>query len=285
MRILYYTHSWYPFISGITLRYKQFVDHLKMDNEIVLLTPYDSPEYPGITTYRIDSMEIPDFYLKNNDTRNVRLANSVDISIITNIITVCKLHNIDIIHASCPDPFQLVLKCVSDMLNIPLVVMFHTNTYEYQKTYNIPQYISFIPQYIINTISKPDLILFPSNSSKQLLINNGLLTTDNNIKILPIYANTLIFYPSEPTHTNKWTVGKTKLLYVGRVELEKNIGEILDIMDDTMSLCIVGKGNDSERLRQISTERILDVKFVGLVDNDKLRYWYSSAEIVVMPSS
>ena len=287
MRILYYTHSWYPFVSGITLRYKQFVDYYKDNNEIVLLTPYESPQYPGITTYRIDGVPIPEEFLSKGDNRDVRTANYTNLALITELLTICKLHNIEIIHGACPDGFQFALKYVSTMLNIPLVFMFHTDMYEYSLYYNISSFIRCIEtllQYTMNRMTQPDLVLFPSNTNKLSNTNNGFLPLEYNNQILPIYANATIFYPSEPTKIAEWSDGKTKLLFVGRIEPEKNIDEIFDIMDDTMSLCIVGKGNDTERLRQIATERNLDVKFVGLVDNDQLRYWYSSADIVVIPS-
>jgi glycosyltransferase involved in cell wall biosynthesis len=219
------------------------------------------------------------------ETRDCRLANSLNFNLITELLIICKLHNIDIIHCSVPDFFQLPLKIVSNILNIPLVVMFHTNAYEYFELHNdLPICLYLFPQYIVNLTANPDLILFPSNAFAKSFDSIGVLPSEYNAKILPIYTNAQIFYPSEPTQIHEWTVGKTKLLYVGRVELEKNIVEILDVMDDTMSLCIVGKGNDTERLRQIVIDRNLDVKIVGLVDNDKLRYWYSSADIVVMPS-
>jgi 1,2-diacylglycerol 3-alpha-glucosyltransferase len=286
MRILYYTHSWFPIVSGVTLRYKQFIDYLKTNNEIVLVTPYDSPEYPGIITYRIEGIEIPEIYIDQHDKRDIRVANFMNLTLISNIISICIKHKIDIIHMTCPDGFQLILKSVSNILNIPLVFMFHTNLNSYvdNLTKAIPRFVFILPQYIMNKITNPELIIVPSNEHKQNLINDGLLSRNDNIDILPIYANTKLFYPSEPIHQCEWSIDKTKLLYVGRVELEKNIGEIVEIMDDSMSLCIIGKGNDIKRLREIAIDKNLDVKFLGLVENDKLRYWYSSADIIVMPS-
>ncbi len=268
------------------MRYKQFIDYLKSDNEIVLLTPYNSPEYPGIITYHIEGMEVPEIYFNKDDKRDIRVANFTNLSLIPKVIAICLKHNIDIIHMTCPDGFQLVLKSVSNILNIPLVFMFHTNLNSYVSNLiqPVPRYVFVLPQYIINKITNPDLIIIPSNEHKKSLINDGLLSRNDNINILPIYANTQLFYPSEPICNNEWSIDKTKLLYVGRVEFEKNLGEILEIMDDTMSLCIIGKGSDIKRLRQIVIERTLDVKFIGLVENDKLRYWYSSADIVIMPS-
>jgi glycosyltransferase involved in cell wall biosynthesis len=308
MKILYYTHSWYPIITGITIRYKHFIDNLKKDNEIVLITPYkDSPKYPGITTYHVDSMSIPDISFKDN-VRDIKVANMYNYhDIILQIIDICVKHNIEIIHLSCPDPIQVPLYYVSKILNIPVIFMYHTNLNDYCSTYNtlnfkhfgfIPSDITslvtdisknisiilpFLAQNIVNIISNPDLIILPSNTYKEQFVDMNICDT-SIIKILPIYIDTSVFYPSEQTKINMWTANKTRLLYVGRVELEKNIEEILEIMDKRMSLCIVGKGNDVSRLQKMAKDKNIDVRFIGFVDHHQLRYWYSSADIVVMPS-
>jgi glycosyltransferase involved in cell wall biosynthesis len=73
---------------------------------------------------------------------------------------------------------------------------------------------------------------------------------------------------------------------VGRVEQEKNIESIFHSMDETMSLCIVGKGGCeyNKHLHNISKDKNIDVSFIGHVDSNNLRYWYSSCDIFVMPS-
>ncbi len=53
MNILIYTHSWFPFISGVTIRYKQIVDGLKSNNNIILINPYSNEKYDGIRVIKI----------------------------------------------------------------------------------------------------------------------------------------------------------------------------------------------------------------------------------------
>jgi glycosyltransferase involved in cell wall biosynthesis len=73
---------------------------------------------------------------------------------------------------------------------------------------------------------------------------------------------------------------------VGRVEQEKNIESIFHCMDESMSLCIVGKGGSEYKnyIHNISKNKNIDVSFIGHVDSKQLRYWYSSCDIFIMPS-
>ena len=59
MNILIYTHSWFPFISGVTIRYKQIVDGLKSNNNIILINPYSDEKYDGIRVIKIKEQNIP----------------------------------------------------------------------------------------------------------------------------------------------------------------------------------------------------------------------------------
>ena len=57
-------------------------------------------------------------------------------------------------------------------------------------------------------------------------------------------------------------------------------------MDESMSLCIIGKSSDNyvQTINKKSKKKKLDVKIIGHIDNNKLRYWYSSCDIFIMPS-
>ena len=52
MNILIYTHSWFPKIDGVTIRYKNIIDSLKDKHNIYLVTPdfngIKNNKYPGI---------------------------------------------------------------------------------------------------------------------------------------------------------------------------------------------------------------------------------------------
>lgn len=281
MRILIYTHSWYPFVSGITFRYTQIIEELKHGNHIVLVTPYDSPEYDGITTIRIPGCEIPSVFLNPGDKRESRIGDPSQYLPIFNIVlNACIDYKIDVIHGSGPDGMQLLLKTVSIVYNIPLVMMYHTNMVAYCHDNPIARDTGIITQQFASVAAPPDLLVLPSKAYYNDLITDTIVSPEQPYYIIPLCVDLTIFYKTEPTKSTHWTPNKTRLLYVGRIELEKSIDIIIKSMDDSMCLCIVGQGNDKERLSAMGK----DVIFIGLVNSNELRYWYSSCDIFIMPS-
>ena len=279
MNILIYTHSWFPLITGVTVRYKQIIDHLKKNNNIILINPYSDEKYDGITVIKIEGQSIPDC-LNDNDKRDVRIADmSSYMSLFISINKICKDYNIDVIHCGGPDPMQILLKFVTVYNNIPYVIMLHTNLSKYGKA----KYINISLQKVVNSFV-PDLYILPSKTYYNELINDNLINADHSYFIMPQCVDHKIFYKTDPTKIHFWTQGKIRLLYVGRVENEKNIDDVLNSMDASMCLCIIGKGKHVGRLNKLSIELNLDVKFIGQVDSNELRYWYSSCDIFIMTS-
>ena len=279
MNVLIYTHSWFPFISGVTFRYKQIIDVLKKKTNIILINPYSDEKYHGITTIKINGQNIPDF-LNDNDKRDIRIADmSSYMPLFISINQICKDYKIDVIHCCGPDPMQILLKLVSVYNNIPYVVMLHTNLSKSGKDKDL----NITLQKMINTFV-PDLYVLPSKSYYNELINDNLIDADHSSFIIPQCIDHKIFYKTDPTKFHFWTQNKIRLLYVGRVENEKNIYDLLNSMDASMCLCIVGKGYGVDRLKKLSIKLNIDVKFIGQVDSIELRYWYSSCDIFIMTS-
>ena len=69
MNILIYTHSWFPFINGVTMRYKQIIDILKINNNIILINPYGDEKYDGIHVIKITEQNIPSILLNDNEPK------------------------------------------------------------------------------------------------------------------------------------------------------------------------------------------------------------------------
>ena len=109
--------------------------------------------------------------------------------------------------------------------------------------------------------------------------------SNNPIWILPPSINTEIFRPSEKKYINHWKSNTTKLLYVGRITKEKSIDRILEVMDNNMSLVIIGYGGAINNLLDISKEKKLNVTFIDTIEQSELPYWYSSCDLFIMPSS
>jgi len=282
MNILIYTHSWFPFISGVTIRYKQIVDGLKLNNNIILINPYSDEKYHGIRVIKIKEQNIPSIYLNDNETKKEnKIASMLHYpKLFLQINELCKKYKIDIIHCCGPDPMQILLKSVSIYNDIPLIVMLHTNVMKYSN-----KQVSYISQKTSFSFT-PDLYVLPSKSYYKELIETKLFHPSYSYYIIPPCVDHNIFFKTQPLKKKYWTNDKIRLLYVGRVDQEKNIESIFHSMDETMSLCIVGKGGSEykKHLYNISKNKNIDVSFIGHVDSNKLRYWYSSCDIFIMPS-
>lgn len=282
MNILIYTHSWFPFISGVTIRYKQIVDGLKLNNNIILINPYSYEKYDGIRVIKIKEQNIPSIYLNDNETKKEnKIASMLHYpKLFLQINELCKKYKIDIIHCCGPDPMQILLKSVSIYNDIPLIVMLHTNVMKYSN-----KQVSYISQKTSFSFT-PDLYVLPSKSYYKELIETKLFHPSYSYYIIPPCVDHNIFFKTQPLKKKYWTNDKIRLLYVGRVDQEKNIESIFHSMDETMSLCIVGKGGSEykKHLYNISKNKNINVSFIGHVDSNKLRYWYSSCDIFIMPS-
>jgi glycosyltransferase involved in cell wall biosynthesis len=283
MNILIYTHSWFPFINGVTMRYKQIIDILKINNNIILINPYGDEKYDGIHVIKITEQNIPSILLNDNEPkRENKIASILHYpQLFLQVNQICKKYKIDIIHCCGPDPMQILLKNVGIYNDIPLVIMLHTNLMKYSKKKQVT-YISYKTCFLFS----PDLYVLPSKSYYDELIETKLFRPSYSYYIIPPCVDHSIFFKTQPLKKKYWTNDKIRLLYVGRVDQEKNIESIFHSMDETMSLCIVGKGGCEykKHLCNISKNKNIDVAFIGRVDSNKLRYWYSSCDIFIMPS-
>lgn len=91
---------------------------------------------------------------------------------------------------------------------------------------------------------------------------------------------------------NKLKIEKKKIvLYVGQLIERKGVKylikayEKLKKEDDNICLLIAGDGPQKEKLLNMCQQnKIEDVKFVGFIQKDKLHFYYSVADVFVLPS-
>ncbi|MGL6115407.1 MAG: glycosyltransferase [Cetobacterium sp.] len=74
-----------------------------------------------------------------------------------------------------------------------------------------------------------------------------------------------------------------KFLYVGRLSLEKNIEQLINVFNNfpNLELNIVGYGPLEKKLKQIANKNI---NFLGKIDNEKLNIYYQYNDVFVLPS-
>ena len=103
------------------------------------------------------------------------------------------------------------------------------------------------------------------------------------IKVIPNGVEE-IFYYNKPRKLHK----KPRLLFVGRLEIQKNLPLLLNALDgisEQFETTIVGEGSLSSDLKKMAkTLKLKNVKFVGRKDDKKLLSYYKRSDIFVLPS-
>ena len=100
------------------------------------------------------------------------------------------------------------------------------------------------------------------------------------VRVIPNYVDTVLFAPAR-----REAPGPNRLLYVGRLEQEKNPGVLLDAVEGlNVELVMVGKGSLGEALTRQVAERRLPVTFLGNVPNAELPRLINSSAAFIMPS-
>ncbi len=94
-------------------------------------------------------------------------------------------------------------------------------------------------------------------------------------------------YREESFKARHGLAGKTLLLYVGRLSLEKNLGALVDMyarlktIHDDLALMLLGEGPQREELER---RGLPDVVFGGVLHGQELSRAYASADVFVFPS-
>ena len=105
------------------------------------------------------------------------------------------------------------------------------------------------------------------------------------VHLIPNGVDTEEFSPSEnpPDHPRK------VLLFVGRLEIQKNLELLLDAVcfidkGERPLVKIIGNGSHKERLMQKAHELGLDIEFQGFVQHKELPNEFRKADLFVLPS-
>jgi 1,2-diacylglycerol 3-alpha-glucosyltransferase len=146
--------------------------------------------------------------------------------------------------------------------------------------------------YIIDYLEEADVVIVPSKTSEKMLLDKGLEAT-----IKPISCGVRLddFHPDPSEDRNvireQYGLDKDKilLLYVGRLDIEKRVQDLVEAMTflkrKDIQLVMVGGGAIEKELRKYVEENELQecVRFLGFVQHEKLPELINAADIFIMP--
>ena len=196
------------------------------------------------------------------------------------------------IHVSTPGTVGLLGLLIARMMNIPVAGTYHTD---------IPQYVrsltndDFLEQaawsYMIWFYSQMEEVMVPSTGTREQLTSRGL--PPERMKPLPRWVDTDSYSP-EMRNPSFWKIrgvglGRTVLLYVGRVSREKGL-ELLaeafrELVDHgaAIALAVIGDGPCREEMEAALNG--YPALFTGYLAGEQLQRGYASADLFVFPSA
>lgn len=130
-----------------------------------------------------------------------------------------------------------------------------------------------------HVFSGADRIVVTTTAIRHKILHRYQLRPDR-VRIIPNYVDIGLFAPT-PCEDRR----PNRVLYVGRLEEEKNPRALLDAVEGLdVELVMVGQGSLGETLVREAAERRLSVTFLGNVPNRELPRLYNSSAAFVMPS-
>jgi len=273
-------------VSGYSNRFKEMLRFLKAGgDDAQVITPDDSPDRPA-TFLGMPITYVPGFRLIFY--KQVQLTLDWKLGAFNRL----KKTRPNLIHAVTPGFFVLPAILYSRLLNIPLVISYHTHLPTYADRYvRIPGLrqlsVKLAEWYLPTALNFADLTLATSPQLQQQLSDLGC----RNVEVWRKGVDTDVFSPefnaSNTEMRSAMSDGEPHrplLLYVGRLGTEKNIAMIREVLEriPEARLCIVGAGPADEELRKHFAGTA--TKFMGLMSGEALSRAYAAADVFVMPS-
>ena len=195
----------------------------------------------------------------------------------------------DLIHSISPGFLLFASIYYARRHGVPLVMSYHTHLPVYARTYRMGllESASWLALRVVHSLA--DLTLTTSPQLADELREHGIPRVGVWRKGIDVER----FHPrfrSDEFRRTRMMAEDAKdtdflLAYIGRLGAEKRLHEIRDMMDrlpDDVRLCVVGKGPEESRLRELlDPSRTV---FTGQLGGDDLSSAFASADCFVMPS-
>lgn len=214
----------------------------------------------------------------------------------------------DIVHISTPGPMGHLGFFVGWKLKLPIVGVYHTDFPAFAKAILLKNQMfqpvasvakSAVTQYL-KTFYHPFCMVISRSKDYEHVLVKELNVPKKKIRTLPPGVDTHAFSPRLASASfwekefSEVSKDSMKLLYVGRITREKNIGLLVDICkelekllkpsDPKIELLLVGKGNWSSYQKRAEACKHVKIHYVGPQFEDMLSKMYANADMFVFPS-
>ncbi len=301
MKIAFFNDTYHPYVSGVIAAMDRFTRSLKESgHEVVLVVPghWTPPwkEEPSEDVHELPSIRVPGF-------DGLRIGTPL---LAEGHLTVGARmdRDIDVVHAHSPFIVGRVGARLAEKREVPLVFTCHSI---------YPRYSDYVPlvsdlaadviqEYVAEFCAFCDVILAPSHFVRRTLRMWGV---DGRIEILPSGVDV-----EEVGRLRRRVVGDEAkvradlcgplgiddesdiLLFVGRLDTQKNVAFLLDVMqnldgDRAVHLVLVGDGPARHNICQSILEKGIDdrVHLAGKLEFDEVVKWYCISDLFCFPST
>lgn len=274
MNIGIFTDSYFPQVNGVVYTIDAWKKSLEEDGHQVYVYYPDSDYEPGEREYPFRSCEFK-FY------------EGYQIGFPTKIAR--KSRQLDIVHLHGLFTMAMAGMYVSRRLDLPRILTYHTPADDYINylTTNRKLKKSLMKLYNFwekRLLKSCDLVTVPTQQVKKRLLEKGV---DQNIRVLSNGIDLSMFYYVDPTKfKEKFDIEKEKVLgFCGRFGYEKHLEDIISLADDfDGDILLAGKGPAEKHYRDLAKDKD-NVRFLGFLDREELRGFYSALDFFIFPST
>ncbi|MEO7309044.1 MAG: glycosyltransferase [Chitinophagaceae bacterium] len=290
MRILFVADTYYPHINGVYYFMQRLAERLQAaGHTVAVLAPSDELLYTNKVVEGIRVFGMPSFPLLMYKTIRI----PVPLALHARIDMVYTAFNPDILHLQNHFTINKAALAVNKKHGIPVIGTNHFMTENFTPFYHFLRMDSKIEKIMWAAFSKVfnqmDLVTTPTETGAELIrpkLHVKVVAVSNGIDLVRFnktggYTNIRKKYgiPDMPI-----------LLFVGRLDPEKNIGEVLEavarLADKDFCFVIAGKGTIRPALeKQVEKLGLAGkVVFTGFVSNDDLPQLYHISRCYVTAS-
>ncbi len=196
------------------------------------------------------------------------------------------------IHISTPGTVGLLGLLIARIMNIPVAGTYHTDIPQYVRSLTNDEFLEQAAwSYMIWFYGQMEEVMVPSAGTREQLVSRGLPA--ERMKPLPRWVDTDTYAP-EMRNPSFWKsrgigLGRTVLLYVGRVSREKGLEMLVDVFRElvdsgaAIALAVIGDGPYREEMEAALVG--YPTQFTGYLAGEQLRRGYASADLFVFPSA
>lgn len=202
-------------------------------------------------------------------------------------------HQPDKVHISTPGPFGWAAKQEAEKLGIPLIGTYHTDFPAYLYDLTRSHWVKRQTDNVMAKFYQAFDHVFSRSDAYLDIMRQDIRLTDDKISTLFPGTHLERFHPQHAQASVWQTLGlpasRLKVLYVGRINVEKNIPFLLEVWKDLMQhhpeleadLVMVGEGRYRKLAKQMKPYHAY---FAGPIRGETLSQLYASADVFVFPS-